>query len=119
MPRARTPRPSDGRWPCCGSWSWRTPDPTGTLEELGNPTDLTWAGQVRGSLAGNLSIGFGAMTPLNTGIEWDEVKHNWTVDKHGRSAKDRYGVGAGRCGKPSRYGPMPPASACGGPGPST
>ncbi|MEF3118887.1 hypothetical protein [Streptomyces chrestomyceticus] len=67
-----------------------------TLEELGSRADPTWASQVNGSLAGDLAIGFGATIPLNTETEWDEVKHTWAVDLHGRPAKDRYGVGADR-----------------------
>ncbi|MEV4040423.1 hypothetical protein [Streptomyces umbrinus] len=64
-----------------------------TLEELGNQAAPTWASQIQDSLAGGLAIGFGATIPLNTETEWDQVKHAWTVDKYGRPAKDRYGVG--------------------------
>ncbi|MET8816422.1 hypothetical protein ABZW47_31030 [Streptomyces sp. NPDC004549] len=67
-----------------------------TLEEFGNKADPTWARQIRGSLAGDLCIGFGATIPLNTETEWDKVKRAWVVDKHGRPAKDRYGVGTDR-----------------------
>ncbi|MFF8617109.1 hypothetical protein [Streptomyces sp. NPDC015350] len=66
------------------------------LDEFGSRADPTWASQVRGSLAGDLAIGFGVTIPLNTETEWDEVKHTWAVDLHGRPAKDRYGVGADR-----------------------
>ncbi|MFJ2722588.1 hypothetical protein [Streptomyces sp. NPDC087437] len=68
----------------------------GRTEELGNRADPTWARQVSGSLAGDLAVGFGATIPLNTETEWDEVKHAWAVDRHGRPAKDRYGAGADR-----------------------
>ncbi|MFE5847702.1 hypothetical protein ACFQ7N_39390 [Streptomyces niveus] len=64
-----------------------------TLEDLGNQADPTWASQIQRSLAGGLAIGFGATIPLNTETDWDQVKHAWTVDKHGRPAKDLYGMG--------------------------
>ncbi|MEU6926333.1 MULTISPECIES: hypothetical protein [unclassified Streptomyces] len=54
------------------------------------PSPITMPGR----LAGDLAVGFGATIPLNTETEWDEVKHTWAVDRHGRPAKDRYGVGA-------------------------
>jgi hypothetical protein len=54
------------------------------------PSPITMPGR----LAGDLAVGFGATIPLNTETEWDEVKHTWAVDRHGRPARDRYGVGA-------------------------
>ncbi|MEU5417786.1 hypothetical protein [Streptomyces sp. NPDC020667] len=67
-----------------------------TLEEAGNRADPTWARQITMSLAGDLALGFGATVPLNTETEWEEIKRAWTVDKYGRPAKDRYGVGTER-----------------------
>ncbi|MGW2232263.1 hypothetical protein, partial [Streptomyces formicae] len=66
------------------------------LEEAGARADPRWVRQVRTSLAGDVSIGFGAGIPLNTETDWDEVKHAGSVDQHGRSAKDLYRVGAER-----------------------
>lgn len=67
-----------------------------TLEELGSRADPTWFKEVTTFLAGDLVIGFGATIPLNTEASWDEVKQGWTLDRHGRPAKDRWNQGADR-----------------------
>ncbi|MGW6392268.1 hypothetical protein ACWFR1_17590 [Streptomyces sp. NPDC055103] len=67
-----------------------------TLEELGSRANPTWFKEVTASLAGDLAIAFGATIPLNTESSWDEVKQGWTVDRHGRPAKDRWNLGADR-----------------------
>ncbi|MFI9463791.1 hypothetical protein [Streptomyces xiamenensis] len=66
------------------------------LEKLGRRVDPTWASEVALSLAGDLALGFGTAIPLNVETDWDEVKHAWSVDRHGRPAKDRFHVGADR-----------------------
>ncbi|MEU7230009.1 hypothetical protein [Streptomyces chrestomyceticus] len=64
------------------------------LERWGNRAAEYWVRQVTASLAGDLAIAFGAEVPLNTETEWDQVRDAWTVDKYGRPARDRYGLGA-------------------------
>ncbi len=66
------------------------------VEELGSRAEPTWSPQVTTSFAGDLPLAFGATIPLDTETDWDRVKSAWAHDRHGRPAKDRYGMGAER-----------------------
>lgn len=54
----------------------------------------TWAWQVRSSMAGNLTLGYGARLPLSTETPWDQVKSTWSHGGDRDPSGHRYRLGA-------------------------